>query len=420
MRRKSIFSFLLSLILITGCMIPVYAGGDVAVEENSAEIPRRVVNEEYFADQNVITASSHNVQPPKDFPVSINAKSAILIDVDSGKVLLEYNSHEKLPPASVTKIMSLLLYMEAIDSGKMKLTDSITASRDAAGKGGSQIWLKEGEQMTVDELLKATAVSSANDACVALAEKIAGSEEAFVKMMNNRAQELGMKDTNFENCTGLDDSAVNHLTSAYDISLMSRELLHHELICNYTTIWMDSLRGGKTELVNTNKLVRFYNGTTGLKTGTTSKAGHCLSASAKRGDVHLLAVVMGSETGALRFESAKNLLNYGFSNWSVVKPAADKSLITPVTVLKGVKSQISPVIGECAPVLVKSGQEGELTQTVELAANVEAPVEKGQILGKIIYKIGGETVGESMLTAPESVEVLDFWKALKRLLCSMS
>lgn len=420
MKRKSIFSLLLSVILITACVLPVYAGGDVIVEEDGIEIPKQVVNEEYFADQSVIAASSHNVQSPKDFPVNINAKSAILMDVNTGKVLLEYNSHEKLAPASVTKIMSLLLYTEAIDSGKMKLTDTVTASRDASKKGGSQIWLKEGEQMTVDELLKATAVSSANDACTALAEKVAGSEEAFVKMMNNRAQELGMNDTNFENCTGLDDSAVNHLTSAYDIALMSRELLHHELIQKYTTIWMDSLRGGKTELVNTNKLVRFYNGTTGLKTGTTNKAGHCLSASAKRGDVHLLAVVMGSETGAVRFESAKNMLNYGFSNWTVIKPTADKSLVSPVTVLQGVKSQISPVIGECESVLVKSGQEGELTQTVELAANIEAPVEKGQILGKIIYRIGDETVGESMLTAPESVKVLNFWKALKRLLCSIS
>lgn len=417
---KRISVVFLSFLFIIVSVFPVFAGDFVSPDDVRNN---RVVDEEYFADQKAISAmAQENAQGAEkpDFPVQINAKSAVLMDADSGKVLLEYNSHEKLPPASVTKIMSLLLYTEAIDSGKYKLKDTVTASRDACSKGGSQIWLKEGEAMTVDELLKATFVSSANDACALLAEKTAGSEEAFVQLMNKRAGELGMKDTSFENCTGLDDSAVNHLTSAHDIALMSRELLKHEMIQKYTTIWMDSLRGGKTELVNTNKLVRFYKGTTGLKTGTTSKAGHCLSASAKRGDMHLIAVVMGSETGAVRFESAKNMLNYGFANWKIMKPEPDKSLITPVTVLKGVKREITPEIGECKQVLVKAGQEAEVTQTVSLAQNVTAPVEKGQSLGKIIYKIGDETVGESALTSPESVEVLNFRRALKRLLCSMS
>lgn len=417
---KRISAVFLSFLFIIVFAFSAFAGDFVPPDDVRNN---RVVDEEYFADQKAISAMAHgNEQSAEksDFPVQINAKSAVLMDADSGKVLLEYNSHEKLPPASVTKIMSLLLYTEAIDSGKYKLTDAVTASRDAVSKGGSQIWLKEGETMTVDELLKATFVSSANDACALLAEKTAGSEESFVALMNKRAAELGMKDTSFENCTGLDDSAVNHLTTAHDIALMSRELLKHELVQKYTTIWMDSLRGGKTELVNTNKLVRFYKGTTGLKTGTTSKAGHCLSASAKRGDMHLIAVVMGSETGAVRFESAKNLLNYGFANWKIIKPEPDKSLITPVTVLKGVKREITPEIGECKQVLVKAGQEAEVTQTVSIVQNVTAPVEKGQSLGKIIYKIGDETVGESALTSPESVEVLNFRRALKRLLCSIS
>ena len=245
-------------------------------------------------------------------PVEIKAKAAVLMDASTGKVLMKYNENEKLYPASVTKIMPLLLVCEAIDDGRISLGDVVTVSGSASSKGGSQIWLKEGEQMTVDELLKATAVYSANDACTALGEYIAGSDEAFVNLLNERASQLGMTSTHFENCTGLDDTTENHLTTALDVAVMSRELLKHDLITNYTTIWMDSLRNGQTELVNTNKLVRFYEGTTGLKTGTTSKAGCCVSASAMRDGTHLIAVVMGSENSSDRFETAKAMLNWGF------------------------------------------------------------------------------------------------------------
>ncbi|MEG2081320.1 MAG: D-alanyl-D-alanine carboxypeptidase family protein, partial [Oscillospiraceae bacterium] len=241
--------------------------------------------------------------------VEVKAKSAILMDAGTGTVLMAKNAHDKLFPASVTKIMSLLLITEAIDQGKIALTDAVTASTAASKMGGSEIWLKEGETMSVDELLKATVVASANDACYALSEVVSGSNEAFVKRMNERAKELGMNDTNFENCTGLDDTATNHLTSAYDIAIMSMELLKHQRIMNYSTIWMDSLRNGATELVNTNKLVRFYEGTTGLKTGTTGKAGCCVSATAKRDDLHLIAVVMGSDNSNDRFDGAKAMLN---------------------------------------------------------------------------------------------------------------
>lgn len=255
-----------------------------------------------------IFASAQNDSP---MPVEVKAKSAILMDRTTGAVLMRMNENEKLYPASVTKIMSMLLVAEAIDSNTIRLTDEVTASANAAKKGGSQIWLKEGETMTVDELLKATAVYSANDACTALGEYIAGSDEAFVTMMNERAAELGMKNTHFDNCTGLDDTSTTHLTTAYDVALMSRALMDYGFILQYTRIWTDSLRDGKTELVNTNKLIRFYEGATGLKTGTTSKAGCCISATASRDDTDLIAVVMGADSSNDRFEGAKAMLNWG-------------------------------------------------------------------------------------------------------------
>ena len=347
-------------------------------------------------------------------PVEIKAKAAILMDVSTGKVLLKYNENEKLYPASVTKIMPLLIIVEAIDSGKIALTDTVTVSANAASKGGSQIWLKEGEQMTVDDLLKATAVYSANDACTALGEYVAGSEEAFVSMLNERAAQLGMKNTHFENCTGLDDTTENHLTTALDVAIMSRELLQHEMIINYTTIWMDSLRNGETELVNTNKLVRFFEGTTGLKTGTTSKAGCCVSASAKRNNTHLVAVVLGSENSSDRFETAKALLNWGFSNFTTVTPVIDPSLIPAVTVLNGVSESILPVIPQTKSVLIPKGKESEVKQSIDLAVNVAAPVEKGQVLGKISFTLGDETLGEYKLIAPEPVKQLTFTDVLLR------
>lgn len=352
----------------------------------------------------------------ENLPVEIKAKAAVLMDASTGKVLLSYNENEKLFPASVTKIMPLLLTVEAINSKKIALTDVVTVSANAASKGGSQIWLKEGEQMTVDDLLKATAVYSANDACSALGEYIAGSDSAFVSMLNERAKQLGMKNTNFENCTGLDDTTENHLTTALDVAIMSRELLKHEMIINYTTIWMDSVRNGETELVNTNKLVRFFEGTTGLKTGTTAKAGCCVSASAKRDDTHLIAVVMGSSNSSDRFETAKALLNWGFSNYTTVTPVIDPSLIPSVKVIKGETEEIQPVIPRGEPVLIKKGSEVEIKQTIDLAVDVAAPIEKGQVLGTVTFSIGKEKLSEYKLTAPQSVKALTFTTVFYRVL----
>lgn len=355
----------------------------------------------------------------ENYPVEIKAKSAILMDVTSGKILMEMNSHEKLPPASVTKIMPLLLFTEAIAEDKIALSDKVRTSAHSAGKGGSQIWLKEGEEMTVDELMKAVAVSSANDACCSLGEYIAGSEKAFIQLMNNRAKELGMNDTTFVNCSGLDDTDTNY-TSAHDIAVMSRELMKYkEIITRYTTIWMDSLRDGKTELVNTNKLVRFYAGTTGLKTGTTSKAGCCLSATAERDGLHLVAVVMGSDNSTDRFETAKALLDWGFSNYESITPEIDKKLVTDVLVVKGEQDKITPAIPKAEPILVKKGRAGDIKQTVTLSLAVNAPVEKGQTLGKVEFSLDGEKLAEYNLLSSVNVDALKLPLAFKRLLMKL-
>lgn len=352
--------------------------------------------------------------------VAVKAKSAVLMDASTGEVLFSLNENEKAYPASVTKIMPLLLFMEAIDSGKMALTDTVTASSVAAGKGGSQIWLKEGETMKVDELLRATAIASANDACTALGEHIAGSEEAFVKMMNDRAVGLGMKNTHFVNCSGLDDDTTEHLTTAYDIALMSKELLSHERIKTYTTVWMDSLRDGATQLVNTNKLVRFYSGTTGLKTGTTSKAGHCLSASAERDGLHLIAVVLGAANSTDRFESAKAMLNWGFANFETVTPKIDTSEFNEVRVLRGTKRSIKPVVSHIKPLTLKAGQKGKIEKVINLCENVEAPVEENQVLGSVTLKIGDEVISEYNLISETAVEKTKLSHIMLRFLSALA
>lgn len=352
----------------------------------------------------------------KDTVIETKAKSAVLMCTDTGDVIYENNAHERLHPASVTKIMSLLLIVESIESGKLSLDENVTVSTQASQKGGSQIWLKENEQMSVRDLLKATAVASANDACAALAEKIAGSETAFVKMMNNRAKELGMKDTNFENCTGLDDTAENHLTSAYDIAIMSRELIRHEMIKEYTTIWMDSLRGGQTELTNTNKLIRFYDGATGLKTGTTAKAGSCLSATATRDGLSFVAVVMGCATSNDRFDGAKALLNYGFANYALYNPKVDEKSIANVNVAGGVKNTVKPLAENINPVLIKKGDEEKIKYSVNLPEQVSAPVEKGQVLGEVVLTKDGKQIGKISLKSPEKIEQNSFWKEFKQML----
>ncbi|MDY2719963.1 MAG: D-alanyl-D-alanine carboxypeptidase family protein, partial [Candidatus Faecousia sp.] len=314
--------------------------------------------------------------------LEIAAPSAILMDAATGTVLYEKNADELLPPASVTKIMTLLLVMEALDSGKIGWDDMVVTSDAAAAKGGSQVYLEPGEQMSMDEMLKSVVVSSANDCATALAEHVAGSESAFVSMMNQRAAELGMTNTHFVNCTGLDDGedAAEHLTTARDIAIMSQALLRHDAIRKYTTIWMDTVRNGQFGLSNTNKLVRFYEGTTGLKTGFTQGAGHCLSASAQRNGIELIAVVLHCASSTDRFESAKALLDYGFANYALVTPDLDVEL-TPIPVKLGVEETVTPVLADDTPVLIDKGKQAGVTRTVELAEELEAPVEQGQQVG---------------------------------------
>lgn len=346
--------------------------------------------------------------------LSVKAKSAVLMEVSTGKVLYELNPDNAVAPASITKIMSLLLIVEALEAEKIGLDDMVTASETASSMGGSQIWLKVGETMTVHELLKAVTVASANDACVALAEHIAGSVEEFVARMNQRAKELGAKNTVFHNCTGLD--ADGHMTTARDVAIMSAELIRHKLIHEYTQIWIDYLRNGETQLVNTNKLVRFYEGTTGLKTGTTSKAGYCLSATAERDGMQLVAVVMGGESGSERFNGAKRMLNYGFANWCLQTPQADLSQILPVQVLKGRENSVCVSVPQLQPVLLKKGKAERLTCHISLPETVQAPVVKGQKLGTLTVKNADKTVATYDLCATQEVKRMSFFLMLKRLL----
>ena len=343
--------------------------------------------------------------------LNVAGKGAVLMDIATGTVLYEKNAHARLSPASVTKVMTMLLIMEAIDSGRIGWDDTVTASETAAAKGGSQIYLKVGETMTVQDLVKSIAVSSANDAACAMAEHIAGSESAFVSLMNQRAKELGMNDTNFVNCTGLDDAdeAKEHLTSAYDIAVMSRELLkNHPDIQKFTTIWMDTVRGGEFGLSNTNKLVRFYNGCTGLKTGYTSGAGFCLSASAEREGLGLIAVVLGCETSQERFTACKSMLDYGFANYALVTPEAPQDGIVPVVL--GASDSITAVPGEETALLIDKSQRDRVTVSVELESSVTAPVSKGQRLGTMTVRAGEQVLTQIPMVAAEGVARLTFWE----------
>ncbi len=352
--------------------------------------------------------------------LGLSAPSALLMEKSTGQVLYEENAHEKLAPASVTKVMTLLLVMEALEDGRIGWDDTVTASAAAAAKGGSQIYLEENEQMPLRDMLKAVVVSSANDCACALAEHVAGSEAAFVAMMNSRAEELGMTDTHFVNCTGLDDGAEaeTHLTTAYDIALMSRALLQHEEIKEYTTIWMDTVRDGTFGLSNTNKLVRFYDGTTGLKTGYTSGAGYCLSASAERDGMELIAVVMHCDTSPHRFSSAKAMLNYGFSAYALVQPSPEGE-IPPVEVVLGKEEEIVPILSETEPLLIDKAKASSVRCTVSTDESVTAPVEAGQQLGTLRVTAGEETLAEIPLVAPERVEALGWWDVMVRMLQAM-
>ena len=359
--------------------------------------------------------------PAQAVDLDVAGKSALLMDVATGKILYENNAHEPLPPASVTKVMTMLLIMEAIDGGKIGWNDMVTASEEAAAKGGSQIYLKVGESMTVTDMVKSIAVSSANDCACAMAEHIAGSESAFVQRMNERAKELGMNDTNFVNCTGLDDEAEakDHKTSAYDIAVMSRQLLkYHPDIKKFTTIWMDTVRDGAFGLSNTNKLVRFYSGATGLKTGFTTGAGYCLSASAQRDGMELIAVVMGCDTSANRFAACKSMLDYGFANFALISPQIKGDLEVPVKL--GTQQSIKAVPGESAQLLIDKSQREMVTTDFTLEEGVTAPVSQGQRLGTMTIRAGEQILAEVPLVAEVGIPRLSWSDLFLKLLGKMA
>lgn len=335
------------------------------------------------------------------------AVSSILMCMDTGDVIREDNAYEHVSPASVTKIMSLLLIMEAIDSGKISLSDMVTASENAQSKGGSQIWLETGEQMSVEDLLKAVVIASANDACTALGEYIAGSDSAFVKMMNDKVEELGLKDTNFENCTGLDDTTVNHYSCAYDLAVIATEVMKYDLIKKYSTVWLDSLRNGETELNNTNKLVNTYDGITGLKTGTTSNAGFCLCATATRDGMSLVSVVLGAETSQERFDLASQLLDFGFNNYKLCPIEIDSSKITEVKVKNGRLKKTVPVSANYESILVTKDCEN-FEYEYNIKNSVSAPVRKGDPLGEIVVMSANSQVASVELVASEDIKKVNF------------
>ena len=347
-------------------------------------------------------------------PITSGAQSVALMEKETGTLIYAENEHERLEPASVTKVMTLLLVMEAIDDGRLHYEDMLSASDHAASMGGSQVYLKAGEQMSVEDLLKAVCMASGNDAAVCLAEAVAGSEESFVERMNQRAKDLGMADTTFRNCTGL--PAEGHLTSAYDIALMSRELiLNHPDIRRFTTLWMDSLRGGEFQLANTNKLIRYYDGATGLKTGSTDSALYCLSGTAERDGMELIAAVMKAPTSAERFETAKNLLSYGLANYTLVDVYPNEALPT-IPVSMGKKDSVQPIFASRDKLLVEKTKVSSVEKNMELVPHIAAPVEEGQELGTLTITSEGETLITIPLVAGESVERLSYWDIVQKLL----
>ena len=373
---KKLFSIFICIIVLLNCVVfSVSASVDEGLEENdtAAEITNSL---------------------------EINAKSAVLMDAETGTVLFMKNASEALPPASVTKIMTLLLVAEAIDNGSISLDDTVFVSANAASMGGSQIFIKEGEEFSIRDLLKSTVIASANDAAVALAETISGTEESFVARMNERAAQLGMKNTHFENATGLDDTVTNHLTSAYDIALMSRELIKHGCVTEYSNVWQDSIRNGEFILTNTNRLVRYYDGCTGLKTGSTDKAGFCVSATANRDGMHLIAVVMGAETRDERNNAARAMLDYGFFNYALyTEPECELEYI-PVT--RGMRDSVA-VYSAAFSKLVNKADKKRIVKEFSISDSLTAPVKSGQVIGSVTYKLGDEVIGKCDIFVKEDI-----------------
>lgn len=368
----------------------------------------------WSSPETLLETSAETKTVSNENSLNLTCGSAILIEQSSGKVLYDHNSHEKLRPASVTKIMTILLIMEAIDSGKLNYTDQIPCSENASSMGGSQIWLDTKETLSVDEMLKAICVVSANDCTVAMAEYLAGSEENFVNQMNAKAKELGMNDTIFKNCHGIDEDG--HVSSSYDIALMSRELLEkHPDITKYTTIYMDSLRDGKSELVNTNKLVRNYKGATGLKTGSTSLALYNLSASATRDDLSLIAVIMKAPTTKDRFAEATKLLDYGFANYNYKVLGKANDVVKDVSVSKGVSSSVSAVLEYDSGTLLPKGADTNIVQNINVPDTVSAPIKKGDKLGEVVYTLNDETISTIDVIANEDVDKIDFFNMTKHI-----
>ena len=412
----SVIFFMSSVTTASSYDIPVWSSQNrkLNTTNNSS-----VNNQEFSTDSKQVNANVDRVQTldsseaVTNNPLKLTCGGAILIEQNFGKVLYNYNMHEKLRPASVTKVMTILLIMEALDSGRISLTDKVPCSENASGMGGSQIWLNTTEELTVDEMLKAICVVSANDCTVAMAEFLEGSEEAFVEKMNEKAKSLGMNDTTFKNCHGIDED--NHVTSAYDIAIMSRELLkNHPQITNYTTIYMDSLRGGKSELVNTNKLVRNYEGCTGLKTGSTSLALFNLSASSTRNGLSLIAVVMRGETSSKRFEEARQLLDYGYTNYEYKELGKENDIVGTANIEKGIEGVVEAVLSSDAGVVIKKAKNNNISQNIEIFNNISAPISKGQKIGELTFTLEDKIIAKVDLVSNKDIDKYSFGTMTKK------
>lgn len=399
LKMQQILTLLVTAFILWGSTLPIYAENAHGTEPISAE----------KEESETVAVSDLGVE---DGSLNLNCKSAILMEASTGAILYKQNAEEALPPASVTKIMTLLLVMEAVDAGTVRLDDTVSISANAASMGGSQVYLKEGEQMKLEDLLKSVVIASANDAAVALAEYVAGSVSAFVERMNTRAGQLGMTETVFENVTGLDDTAERHLTSAHDIAIMSKELIQHETILKYSSIWMDTIRDGAFGLTNTNRLVRFYPGCTGLKTGSTSKAGFCVSVTAERDDFSLICVVMGAESRDVRNAIASELLDWGFANYGIYQAPAKE--LEPISVVGGIEPKCPISYGSFSAVLPKA-KIASVEARLTLPEQIEAPVKEGDRVGTVGFFSDGEMFGCIDVCAEKAVERINFFEILRRL-----